>query len=90
MQDAVRHKGKIQVTYAALKRALRLPENARIIGVVSDPYELEMEEFSVLVEDDSFPVWEPGMRVVRDYADGCLRDRQDRPTLYFGREWRGD
>lgn len=79
----VRGKGKISVTYDALKRALRLPDSARIIAVLSEPDGIETETFNVLVEDDDFPLWETGAAVPRAFAMGCLRDEVLDPITYF-------
>ncbi len=83
MQDTVRHKGKIRITYAALKRALLLPDDARIISVFNEPFGLECEEFVALVECDQFPQWASGERVPMAEAEGCLLDTTYRKRLYF-------
>lgn len=80
---ATRGKGKVTVGFAALKRALMLPESARIIAVLQGPESIEKETFDVLVEDDSFPAWETGQVVARRFALGCLRDMEWDPPVYF-------
>ncbi len=81
--ETVRCRGRLIVTHEALRRALWLPETARIIAVLQGSDALCAGTFDVLVEDDSMPICLEGAAVPRKPASGDLRPSWLRLAKYW-------
>ena len=58
-----RHKGKLQVTFDALRAMLRLPPEARIMSIECTGRDAGMERFYVYVEHPNLPGWTEGENI---------------------------
>ncbi len=57
-------RGKIIITFAALRELLCLPEDARIFGVQMEAEDLSRSQFKVFVEHSGLPEWREGEALV--------------------------
>jgi len=59
----MRNKGVIQVSFDALRGALELPDNTRIMAVAADSHSIGKEQFFVYLEGPWLPEWKEGEEV---------------------------
>ena len=58
-----RHKGRLRVTFDALRAMLELPPDARVMSIECTGRDIGMEQFHVYVEHPSLPKWIEGAEV---------------------------
>ena len=70
MKEMHRHKGKLRITFDALRVALGMSPEARVLAIECTPRQAGQEIFYAYVEHPNMPKWVEGMEVaIVDLAD---------------------